>query len=74
MNIADQINKEQLEVITIKNYEPKYVYLGKVEFEQFISWAVDEYDLPERPELLDGLEFLGLKIFEVKAMNHLNVV
>lgn len=73
MDIAIKINQEQIKVITERGYEPKFVYLGKVELSELIDWAMEEYGFEKRPESSDGLEFLSLKILEVNTNNHLNV-
>jgi len=73
MEISDRINQKQIEVITTKGYEPEHVYLGRIEIEELINWAKEEFELEASPSSADEIDFLGLKVFEVKTENHLNV-
>ena len=73
MEIVDRVNQKQNEVITTYRYMPKHAYLGASEFKELIDWAMEEYDYGTEPSSTDGIELLGLKVFEVKAENHLNV-
>lgn len=73
MEVADLINQKQIECITKRGYEPKYAYLGKVEMESLLSWAKDTFGHETKYKADSGINFLGLKCFEVNTENHLNI-
>ena len=73
MEIGDKINKAQLEYINQTGKTPKKVYLGQSEMYDFRVWIKDFMDLENRPKVSDGMEFLGMKMFEVTKQNHFNV-
>ena len=74
MEVADLIYQKQIECITKRGYEPKFVYLGKVEMDSLLCWAKDTCGYKTKYSADSGIEVLGLKCFKVNTENHLNVV
>ncbi len=73
MNIADLINQKQIEYIAEKGCEPKFAYLGKVEMDSLLSWAQKTFGHNQKYKSDSGINFLGLKVFEVNTEKHFNI-
>lgn len=70
MEIGDKINQVQLDFINKTGRVPKTLYLGRIEMEAFCLWVKDFMELKEAPKSSQGMEFLGIKLFEVKTDRH----
>ena len=75
MNIEDRIAEELLHITTSAVYKPKNIYLGELEFQEVLDWVSELYGF--RFSNIDGsnegLEVMGLNLFEVKTKSHFNI-
>lgn len=71
LNIENEILK-QIIIMLENNYKPKFLYIGKQELEQLLTFIKSKYTLKD--SMLKNLHFHGLKVIKVKEENHLNVV
>jgi hypothetical protein len=74
MNIEDRIAEEMLH-LTARGDTPKNIYLGELELQELRCWVNELYgfNFSNIDGSNEGLEVMGLNLFEVKTKSHFNI-